>query len=46
VTPLGAAVQAMTDAWQGKFPHPLQIVALACYAVVLPVAAAKLFRWE
>ncbi|HUB41025.1 MAG TPA: ABC transporter permease [Streptosporangiaceae bacterium] len=46
ITPLGAAVQAMTDAWQGTFPHPLQIVALACYAVALPVAAAKLFRWE
>jgi ABC-2 type transport system permease protein len=32
ITPLGAAVQAMTDAWQGTFPHPLQLVALACYA--------------
>jgi ABC-2 type transport system permease protein len=46
VTPLGAAVQAMTDAWQGQWPHPLQLVALAGYAVIFPVAAVRLFRWE
>ena len=45
-TPLGAAVQAMTDAWQGHWPHPLQLVILAGYAVAFGVAAARLFRWE
>jgi ABC-2 type transport system permease protein len=45
-TPLGAAVQALTDAWQGNFPHPLQLITLAAYAIVLPALAARLFRWE
>ena len=45
-TPLGAAVQALTDSWQGHFPHPLQLITLAAYALVFCVAAARLFRWE
>jgi len=45
-TPLGAAVQALTDSWQGHFPHPLQLLALAAYALVFSVGAARLFRWE
>jgi ABC-2 type transport system permease protein len=45
-TPLGAAVQAMTDAWQGHWPHPLELGVLAGYAIVFMVAAARLFRWE
>jgi ABC-2 type transport system permease protein len=45
-TPLGAAVQALTDAWAGHFPHPLQLITLAVYAVVLPALAARSFRWE
>jgi ABC-2 type transport system permease protein len=40
-TPLGAAVQTMTNAWQGYW-HPLHLLILAGYAV----AAARLFRWE
>jgi ABC-2 type transport system permease protein len=45
-TPLGAAVQALTDAWQGNFPHPVQLITLAIYAIVAPALAARLFRWE
>jgi ABC-2 type transport system permease protein len=45
-TPLGAAVQALQDAWLGHWPHPLQLLTLAAYAVVFGVAAARLFRWE
>ena len=45
-TPLGAAVQAMTDAWQGQWPHPLQLIVLAAYAAAFAVLATKLFRWE
>jgi ABC-2 type transport system permease protein len=45
-TPLGAAAQAMQDSWQGNFPHPLQLIVLAAYAVVFGAAAARLFRWE
>jgi ABC-2 type transport system permease protein len=44
-TPLGAAVQAMTDAWQGHW-HPLYPLILAGYALAFAVAAARLFRWE
>jgi ABC-2 type transport system permease protein len=45
-TPLGAAVQSLTDAWQGHWPHPLQLLALAVYALVFSLGAARLFRWE
>jgi len=46
VTPLGAGVQAMTDAWQGQWPGALNLITLAIYAVVLGAGAARLFRWE
>ncbi len=45
-TPLGAAVQALQDAWLGHWPHPLQLLTMAAYAVGCGLAAAKLFRWE
>lgn len=44
--PLGAAVQALQDAARGDWPHPLQLVTMAMYAIVFGVAAAWLFRWE
>jgi ABC-2 type transport system permease protein len=46
VTPLGAAVQALTDSWLGHWPQPLQLLALAIYALVFALGAARLFRWE
>ena len=45
-TPLGAAVQALQDSAQGHWPHPLQLLTLAAYAVVFGLAAIRLFRWE
>jgi ABC-2 type transport system permease protein len=45
-TPLGAAVQALQDTAQGHWPHPLQLLTMAAYAVVFGLAAARLFRWE
>jgi ABC-2 type transport system permease protein len=45
-TPLGAAVRAMDDAGAGIWPHPLQLLTLAAYAVVFGLAASRLFRWE
>jgi len=45
-TPLGAAVQALQDSAQGHWPHPLQLLAMAAYAVVFGLAATRLFRWE
>jgi ABC-2 type transport system permease protein len=44
--PLGAAVQALQDSAQGQWPHPLQLVTMAAYAVVFGLAATRLFRWE
>ncbi|MCX4751534.1 ABC transporter permease [Kitasatospora sp. NBC_01287] len=44
--PLGAAVQALTDATQGHWPHPLQLITLAGYVVVFGAGAVKFFRWE
>jgi ABC-2 type transport system permease protein len=45
-TPLGAAVQSLQDAAAGHWPHPLNLVTMAAYAVVFGLASAKLFRWE
>jgi ABC-2 type transport system permease protein len=45
-TPLGAAWQAMNAASAGHWPPALPLLTLAGYAVVLSLAAAKLFRWE
>jgi len=45
-TPLGAAVQALTDSAQGHWPTALQLGTLAAYAVAFGLAAAKTFRWE
>jgi ABC-2 type transport system permease protein len=45
-TPLGAAVQALQDAWLGHWPHPLQWVTMAIYLVLSLLIATRLFRWE
>ena len=45
-TPLGAAVQALQDSAQGHWPHTLQLLTLAAYAVAFGLAAIRLFRWE
>ena len=45
-TPLGAAVQALTDSAQGHWPTWLQLVTMAAYAVAFGLAAARWFRWE
>ncbi len=45
-TPLGAASQAMQDAWAGGWPRPLHLVVLAVTALAFGTAAARLFRWE
>jgi ABC-2 type transport system permease protein len=45
-TPLGAAVQALSDSAQGHWPTALALGTLAAWAVGAVVAAAWLFRWE
>ena len=45
-TPLGAGVQAMSDASAGGWPQPLHLAVMAAFTMVASLAAAKLFRWE
>jgi ABC-2 type transport system permease protein len=45
-TPMGAAVTAMQDATDGRWPHCLALLTMAAWAGGAAVAAAKLFRWE
>lgn len=45
-TPLGAASQAMQDAWQGSWPRPQHLVVMAVLTVAFGAVAARSFRWE
>jgi ABC-2 type transport system permease protein len=45
-TPLGAGVQAMSDAAAGHWPQPLHLAVMATYALLAWLAAVKLFRWQ
>lgn len=45
-TPLGAAVQAMTDSWYGATPTPLHLGVMLVYSVIVGLAAVRFFRWE
>jgi ABC-2 type transport system permease protein len=45
-TPIGAASEAIADAWSGAWPTPLHLAVLVGCAVVASAAAARLFRWE
>jgi len=45
-TPLGAASQALQDAWAGGWPSPQQLAVMAALTVGFGVIAAKTFRWE
>ncbi|MGI8331952.1 ABC transporter permease [Actinomadura scrupuli] len=46
LTPLGAGLRAMRDAWTGAALQPAHLAIMAGYAVVAGLAAARLFRWE
>ena len=46
VTPLGAALQAVRDTWQGAVPQPVHLVTMVGWALVAGVVAARTFRWE
>jgi len=45
-TPLGAASQAMNDAWFGLGMPWLQLAVMAVWAVVVFAIATRTFRWE
>jgi len=45
-TPLGAATAAIQDTMHGHWPGIAHLAVLAAYALVLSLAASRLFRWE
>jgi len=45
-TPLGAAVQAISDSWVGQFPPAQPLLVLAGYALVFGFLAKRFFKWE
>ncbi|HLT09410.1 MAG TPA: ABC transporter permease [Micromonosporaceae bacterium] len=45
-TPLGAASQAMQDAWSGDWPQPLHLAVMAVFTACAGAAAARFFRWH
>jgi ABC-2 type transport system permease protein len=45
-TPLGAALQAVRDCWQGSWPHPVHLVTMVGWTLVAVAVAARTFRWE
>jgi len=45
-TPLGAASQAVQDAWTGSWPTLLHLVVMAAFTVGLGGIAARYLRWE
>jgi ABC-2 type transport system permease protein len=46
LTPAGAAVQAITDAWSGAAVSTSSLLVMAAYAIGASVLAALVFRWE
>jgi len=46
LTPLGAAVQAMADAWAGLTPSAAHLAVMALYTIVCGLLAVRFFRWE
>jgi ABC-2 type transport system permease protein len=46
VLPLGATLNALRATWAGDAPEPLQLGAMAAFAVVGTAIAARVFRWE
>jgi ABC-2 type transport system permease protein len=45
-TPLGAAVQAISDSWVGHVPPAQPLLVLVAYAVIFGFLAKRFFRWE
>jgi ABC-2 type transport system permease protein len=46
LTPAGAAVQALTDAWSGVAVSTSSLIVMAAYAIGAGVLSALVFRWE
>lgn len=46
VTPLGAAIEAVRDSWQGDTPRLVHLATMVLWATVAGTLAARTFRWE
>lgn len=46
LTPIGAMVQAMGDAWAGTTPDLTSLAVIALWTVAAGLLAVRLFRWE
>lgn len=46
VSPMGAGMEAMQDAWGGAWPGAVNLIALVVVTVAAGLAAARVFRWE
>ncbi len=46
VSPLGAGMQALEDAWEGVWLDPIHLVALVIVTAAAGGVAARLFRWS
>jgi ABC-2 type transport system permease protein len=46
LTPLGALVAAVQRTIGGSWPGTVHLIVLAAWAVILCLAAGRLFRWE
>ncbi|HLK01400.1 MAG TPA: ABC transporter permease, partial [Streptosporangiaceae bacterium] len=45
-TPLGAALHAIRDSWQGLGVRPAYLLVMAAYALATAGIAARFFRWD
>lgn len=45
-TPIGAAVQAMSDTWAGGGPGVANLLVMGAWTLVAGLLAVRLFRWE
>jgi ABC-2 type transport system permease protein len=46
LSPLGAAVQALDDAWQGITPSAQSLIVMVAWALGAGALAVRFFRWE
>lgn len=46
LTPMGALVQALGDAWSGTTPDAMGIAVIAVWTVAAGLLAIRMFRWE
>jgi ABC-2 type transport system permease protein len=45
-SPVGAAAEAMTDAWSGDWPTAMHLIVLVAWTALAGSVAAKIFRWQ